>query len=66
MIQTINFGDEAHMRIANLEKENYELNIKLQSAERDLNFATDELDRLRKDAKLGVALRIILEEIKNK
>jgi len=66
MIQSINFGDEAHIHIANLEKENFELNAKLQSTERRLNSAIDELDCIRKDARLGAALRVILEEIKDK
>ena len=66
MIQTINFGDEAHARIANLEKENFELNAKLQSTERRLSYTIDELDRVKKDAELGAALRVILKEIKDK
>ena len=66
MMQTINFGDEAHIRIAKLEKENFELNAKLQSTERRLSYTSDELDRIRKDAELGAALRVILEEIKDK
>jgi len=66
MMQTINFSDEAHIHIAKLEKENFELNAKLQSTERRLNSAIDELDCIRKDARLGAALRVILEEIKDK
>ena len=65
MMQTINFGDEAHTRIANLEEENFKLNAELQSTERRLNYTLDELDRLRKDAKLGAALKVILKEIKD-
>ena len=66
MMQTINFGDEAHMRIANLEEENFKLKAELQSTERRLNYTRDELDRIRKDAEIGAALKVILKEIKDK
>ena len=65
MMQTINFGDEAHIRIAKLEEENFRLNAELQSTERRLNYTRDELDRIRRDAEIGAALKVILKEIKD-
>jgi cell division protein FtsB len=65
MLKTINFNDDAHKYIAQLEAENERLQRKINSLENTCRMLNYENEQAKKDKPLADAIRTIIKELKN-
>lgn len=65
MLKTIDFNDDAHKYIAQLEAENKRLQCKVDSLENVCRMLKYENERAKKDKPLADAIRTIIKEWKN-
>lgn len=65
MLKTIDFNDDAHKYIAQLEAENERLQCKVDSLENACRMLKYENERAKKDKPLADAIRTIIKEWKN-
>ena len=63
MLKTVDFNDDAHKYIAQLEEENRRLQGVMRLYENQRAEMIQKIDTLSKDAELGKALRVILKEV---
>ena len=63
MLQTVDFSDDAHKYIAQLEEENKRLKGVMRIYDEQRAEMIHTIDELSKDAELGKALRTILKEV---
>ena len=65
MLKTINFNDDTHKYIVQLEAENERLQRKVNSLENACSMLNYENEQAKKDKSLADAIRIIIKEWKN-
>ena len=65
MLKTVNFNDDAHKYIAQLEAENEKLQHKVNSLENTCRILSYENEQAKKDKLLADAIRTIIKEWKN-